>query len=403
MPAEPTPPRAHIAPHGAGDDLAGLAGKILYVIHHRQFSGAETLHVPLLRRDSEALVACPPDSPSESLASSAGASTLALRFRELRHSGGALETARSVLRGLAGAVELRRILRRHRERRIVYCIALRPAMLASLAAVGLRRRVIWYVPDFFPPWPVRAIALVLCRLTAAHVIAISECVADDAAARGSRLRGKMTVVHPGLEPTGTGLAAAGAGSPRAAVVGHISPTKRTGLALDIAAAVARDVPEFRLDIIGRAQYRDEDFEYERRLEARVREQPLLAPRVAFSGYSEDVAKALAGAGLLLHCRADEPFGMVLLEAMRAGLPVVAPRAGGPVEIVDDGVTGFLYTPDDTAEAARLVTTLIRDRELAARMGAAGRRRVEERFAARRQTGLILEVMARAVRASPPAA
>ena len=76
--------------------------------------------------------------------------------------------------------------------------------------------------------------------------------------------------------------------------------------------------------------------------------------------------------------------MVVIEAMALGLPVVAPAAAGPLEIVEDGVSGLLYAPDDAPAAAESVLRLIRDRELARRLGAAGRARVAERFSLERQ-------------------
>jgi glycosyltransferase involved in cell wall biosynthesis len=78
----------------------------------------------------------------------------------------------------------------------------------------------------------------------------------------------------------------------------------------------------------------------------------------------------------------EPFGRVIAEAMACGVPVVAARAGGPLEIVEEGVTGWLVPPNDTAAlAAALVRAMGAD--LTA-MRVAARRRAEERFSADRQ-------------------
>jgi len=84
---------------------------------------------------------------------------------------------------------------------------------------------------------------------------------------------------------------------------------------------------------------------------------------------------------------------VLVEAMASGLPVVAPRAGGPLEIVEDGVTGLLYSPGDADSAAAAVRTLLDDPGRAAEMGAAGRARVRERFDAKRHTDLLRRAIA----------
>lgn len=73
----------------------------------------------------------------------------------------------------------------------------------------------------------------------------------------------------------------------------------------------------------------------------------------------------------------EPFGRVILEAMASGVPVIAARAGGPMEIVADGTSGWLVTPGDVRTlAATMEAALQADR---AAMGAAGRRTAEQRF------------------------
>jgi glycosyltransferase involved in cell wall biosynthesis len=149
--------------------------------------------------------------------------------------------------------------------------------------------------------------------------------------------------------------------------------------VEIIGRVTEDVPELRLRVIGRAQYRDEDFAYERRLHERVASDPRLRDKVTFDGYSDDVAASLGECHLLLHCRPDEPFGIVLIEAMSLGLPVVAPLGGGPCEIVDDGKTGRLFAPGDVEVAAAAVRELLTDRRRAAAMGTAGRERVCSHF------------------------
>lgn len=355
---------------------------MLYVIQQTDYSGAEILHLPVLSADADALVACPSGSRTAEWIEGLGIPTVPLPFRQLRHSAGALEAMRSVFRGIASARDLRARLREHPERTIVYCTSIRPGLLAAVAALGLGRRTIWVVTDFLPPpplrWAARAVALAGCD----RAVSLSQVIADDFAGRSRRLRRRTIVVNPGADLARFTTAAAG--RPRAGIVGHVSPTKRTDLAVDIAERVARVVPGFELEIIGRAQYRPSDFAFERDLMARVENDDLLRQHVRFAGYAGDVPAQLARLGLLLHCRADEPFGMVLVEAMAAGLPVVAPAAAGPLEIVEHGVTGFLYPPDDAAAAADHVIELLRDPAAAARMGAAGRARAERMFTAEAQ-------------------
>jgi phosphatidylinositol alpha 1,6-mannosyltransferase len=89
----------------------------------------------------------------------------------------------------------------------------------------------------------------------------------------------------------------------------------------------------------------------------------------------ELAHAYAAFDVFVHAGTEETFGQTLQEAHAAGLPVVAPRAGGPIDLVDHGVDGFLFTPDDDADLRRHVAALVADAPLRHRMGEAGRRAV----------------------------
>lgn len=78
---------------------------------------------------------------------------------------------------------------------------------------------------------------------------------------------------------------------------------------------------------------------------------------------------------------EEGFGMVVVEAMACGVPVIATRCGGPEEIISEGQDGFLVPLDDAREFARRLSAICADRELNARLGAAARRTVESRYSA----------------------
>jgi len=353
--------------------------RILYVILQREYAGAEVFAAAVMRADADPLLACPPGSPTEELAARLRVPTVPLTFRALRHSGGRLETVRSVVRGLAGARELRRVLKANPDRRIVYGTSLRPGMLAVLAAAGLGRRVVWVVTDFLPPRPLRQAVRALARLACDRAAATSRVVGDDYCGSSRRLRARTDVVYPGVSVHRFTPAAEAPAEPRAVIVGGVSPTKRTDLAVDIAARVGAETEGFELHVLGRAQYRPSDFALEAALERRVQTDPRLGAHVRFLGHTSDVASSLTAYRLLLHCRPDEPFGVAIIEAMACGLPVVAPRAAGPLEIVDEGVTGLLYQPGDVEEAAHHVIRLIRDPDEARRMGAAGRARVQRLF------------------------
>jgi glycosyltransferase involved in cell wall biosynthesis len=102
-------------------------------------------------------------------------------------------------------------------------------------------------------------------------------------------------------------------------------------------------------------------------------------RVELTGERGDVPRLLADADVFVLSSRSECMPISVLEAMAAGLPVVATAVGGLPEMVVDGETGLLVEPGDAEGMGRALARLAADPETRARMGAAGRRRVEERF------------------------
>ena len=114
------------------------------------------------------------------------------------------------------------------------------------------------------------------------------------------------------------------------------------------------------------------------------EQLQLTPVVEFQlSISDDQRRTLLATALaVVYTPAREHFGIVPLEAMFAGTPVVAVNSGGPKETIVDGVTGFLC--DDTPETfGRALVQLLQDPEQAAAMGRAGRDHVQATFGTQR--------------------
>lgn len=89
----------------------------------------------------------------------------------------------------------------------------------------------------------------------------------------------------------------------------------------------------------------------------------------------DLAAAYASFDVFLHTGTEETFGQTVQEAHASGLPVIAPRAGGPIDLIDHGENGFLFSPDDDEELRTFVGSLAVDAGRRSRMGESGRRRV----------------------------
>jgi len=125
--------------------------------------------------------------------------------------------------------------------------------------------------------------------------------------------------------------------------------------------------------------------------ARLARRQGLAARCRFVGARDDVPQRLAAAALLVLPTRHEALPLCVLEAMRAGLPVVASRVGGVPEAVVHGQTGRLVPPRDPAALARALAELLDDPAARRAAGEAGRRRYLSRFSFARQYAATLHV------------
>lgn len=105
----------------------------------------------------------------------------------------------------------------------------------------------------------------------------------------------------------------------------------------------------------------------------------IASNVHYLGRRNDVADILSVIDITVQSSLSEGFSNTILESMAAGKPVVATNVGGNPEAVIDGETGFLVPPKDAKALAKATCKLLQDKELAQKMGEAGRKRAEQLF------------------------
>jgi glycosyltransferase involved in cell wall biosynthesis len=172
--------------------------------------------------------------------------------------------------------------------------------------------------------------------------------------------------------------------PRIVTVGRLAAPK-DALTLVRALAALGPLP-FRAVLVGDGPDRAE-------VEAAVRSLGL-ADRVELAGSRADVPDLLAAADLFVLSSRSEGAPFSILEAMAAGLPVVASEVGGVAELVAHGETGLLVPAGDPAPLADALRTLLVDPGLRSRLGAAGRARARERFDLRALRGAHVELYAR---------
>jgi phosphatidylinositol alpha 1,6-mannosyltransferase len=125
------------------------------------------------------------------------------------------------------------------------------------------------------------------------------------------------------------------------------------------------IPNIRILIVGDGPERD-----------KLQEMFAHAP-VTFLGAlsGTELADAYSAMDVFVHFGAEETFGQTIQEAQASGIPVAAPHAGGPVHLIEHGVSGYLFSPHVNGDARAIVDELVAQPQLRARVGEAGRRRV----------------------------
>lgn len=165
------------------------------------------------------------------------------------------------------------------------------------------------------------------------------------------------------------------------------------------AKVRAALPEARLLLVGAEDVLAGTPHYTRELEQLAAELGL-GQSVRFTGPRADVARMYAAGDVFALPSFEEPFGLVFAEAMAMRRPVVALDNGGTPEVVEHGRTGLLSPPADVDALAGNLLALLRDPERRARMGAAGRARVEALFAPARMAVDMSAVYERVLRGEP---
>jgi len=214
------------------------------------------------------------------------------------------------------------------------------------------------------------------------VVHVSESQAGEARALGLAPAGRTRVIVNGIDAALVRAVAERAPMSRAALglrpdalvlatVARLDPVKRLEVLVRAVPLLVARVPEAQLLIVGDGPERDT-------LRALAR---TLAPGdgVVFAGAIPDAARVLPVVDLYVTASRREGLPLAVLEAMACGLPVLATAAPGHVDAVEPEVTGRLVPLDDAPGLAAAAALLLRDPALRARMGRAGRERVERHF------------------------
>jgi glycosyltransferase involved in cell wall biosynthesis len=243
---------------------------------------------------------------------------------------------------------------------------------AAAAMAGIADRNVWWQHGISTGhWTDRA-------ATALPALAVG-CSSRAAAAAQQRLRPRRRtfVVAPGVPPPAADRVAAPASPPASpepvvGIVGRLQPWKGQDRLLRAQALLREDGVRCHLLIVG-GDAHGLSPRYARELPELVRRLGLDGS-VTMTGHVEDPGPFMRRMDVLVNASDPEPFGIVLIEGMSRGIPVLAVGSGGPAEIVLDGETGVLARSGEPQALAEALRPLLESSELRSRLGAAGRER-----------------------------
>ena len=247
---------------------------------------------------------------------------------------------------------------------IVHAHAARDYHLAALAVrFASRSRLVLTRHALFP---LRRINKHLLK-GAGRVIAVSQAVADTLRRNGVIESSKITVVHNGID-TDRFVQLVGRASDLPVLVGtvgHLAPIKGHDIFLCAAALITARRPEVQFVVSG--EDKSPQMVYRRFLESLIAELGL-TESVAMPGWHDDIPSVLSSLTVFVSAARSEPFGLSIVEAMAAGLPVVAAASEGALEILEDGVTGKLVPAGDPESLAKAINDLLDNPSERSRLG-----------------------------------
>lgn len=375
---------------------------LLFVDHAPGLGGAERSLLLLLKHLDRSRwqphLACTGGLLAEN-AAALGIAVYSLPMPRLRHS------PRAPVDWLRGVLAIARVAR-DIGAQVLIANTVRAALYTAPAARVAAAFFVWYMRDFWLSeerprwlWVDHLGKRWLCG-AAARVIANSQAVAANLPCYK-----KVTVIYNGIEVEQYDPSIDGAPfrqqfgipfqAPLVGMIGRLRPWKGQDRFLRILAQVREKVPEVWGLVVGGTPLGEEE-SYPALLRQLAYELGL-TEQVVFTGHIEDVRPALAAIDVFVHPGDPEPFGLVNIEAMAMGKPVVTFAHGALPEIVIDGETGVLIPPRDEKAMAEVITELLHAPEWRKSLGQAGCKRVREHFALNRTTAEFMKVLEEIVR------
>ena len=318
------------------------------------------------------------------------------------------------LASCASVVVRLRTLLRQQDPDIVHANSVRAGVIASLASVGLRPVIVWHVHDILPDHPITTVIRLLARGSRrTSVIAVSRAAATSFQgnrAQRSAAAVPVQVIHNGVDTNLFRSDPAARASVRkelgigddvyvVGIVGQITPRKGQLELVRAFASAANAIPGAILLIVGAPMFHEEDRQYYSEVES-LRIQLGVENQVRLLGKRSDVPALLNGFDVVVLNSYQEPFSLVVLEALACGKPIIATAVDGVIEVIENRSTGILIQPGDTIQLAAELCSLASSPDARLRIGENGRHLVASHFSLERHTQKIMAYYDRAAQSGP---
>lgn len=296
---------------------------------------------------------------------------------------------RQDLAAIPGVWKLAGLLaRKARAYDVIYANSQKSMIVAALASLRARRPLIWHLRDLMTT---EHFSRFHCRVTTGvanlfvnRVIANSHATRTAFIERGGLSR-RVVTVHNGIndepftrvvqdEVEALRMSLGLNGAPLIGVFSRLAEWKGQHVLLQALGEVRDTHGVF----VGDALF-GEDKIYAEELRTRA-DQLGIADRVHFLGFRKDIPQLVSMVDVVVHTSiAAEPFGRVIVEGMLAEKPVVATQAGGAIEIIDDGSTGFLIPPNDPTTLASVLKRVLANKDATKKVASAGKAKALSHF------------------------
>ena len=370
--------------------------KILFYNHTGQASGAEYLLLMILarlnRESFDPVVLCPESGPLKNMVADLSVPVEIVAALDARFTSRGDHLARY----LKSFIHVVRNVRRKVvtiEPDLIHANSIRAGLVATVATIGLGTKVIWHLHDLLPRHPLSTLIRFYALLsTRARMIAVSRAVTVNFSGAFSALTERVTAILNGIDlgkfqqnetarQEVRGELKLSEAEFVIGIVGQLTPRKGQLELVRAFATVLKELPRATLVIVGAPLF-NRDEEYAQLLKDTALKLGI-AERVRLIGARGDVPTVMQALDLLVVNSWVEPFGLVALESMACGTPVLAAISGGIPELLEHDRNGWLIPQGDERALAGAIVNLARRPTKLAELAARGKSHIASCFSAER--------------------